>query len=273
MYIAHIASSEFIYRNLGESASWEDPIKKYFEFKDETQEHTFEDMRSWSNSYNDFNNWVNLNSIMAMSSNLETYMATVINLSLESDVGVLFGAKNRIDGIEIIKNGRHQPFNFEDKIVSCTKGEWGSRVNAFSNIFGEAPQILLDNISSLEKLRKIRNNVGHAFGRDIKNSRNHAVIDIVEMKKINREKTLKYQKLMFGISRAIDKQLLSNHIGEYQTVYFYHNLKLTFKDNEEDLDKKINNLAWVLKKKIGRFGAAKAGKKFCRGLIEYYEAL
>ncbi|MDK9558268.1 hypothetical protein QQF73_11610 [Marinobacter sp. M216] len=273
MYISHIAANEFIYRNLGKNAQWEDPVSKHFKFRDETHEHTFGSIKGWSDSFNDFDNWTNLNSVMAMSSNLETYLSTVIKLALESDVGVLFGAKRRIDGIEIIKHGRSQPFDFEDKIVSCTKGEWGSRVNAFKKIFGQAPEVLESNISRLEKLRKLRNNVGHAFGRDIELSRSHNVIDAMDMHKLKREKTLEYQKLIYGIARAIDKQLLNDHIGEYQTLYFYHNLRPSLKHDDSNHQRKVGNHMAILKKKLGQFGAAKAGKKFCRELIVYYEAL
>jgi len=273
MYISHIASREFVYRNLGKTATMADPIEKHFNFKDETQEHTFDNVESWSNSYNDFDNWVNLNSIMAVSSNLETYMSTVIKLALESDVGTLFGTSRRIDGIEIIKHGGSQPFNFDDKLMSCTKGEWGSRINAYEKIFRSAPGILTDNVSALEKLRKLRNNVGHAFGRDIEGSRNHDVIDISEIKKLKREKALEYQKLIFGISKAIDKQLLANHIGEYQTIYFYHNLRPTLNQDDQVYERKLGNHVAELKKGIGRFGAAKVGKKFCKELITYYEEL
>lgn len=274
MYISHIASQEYVYRNLkGTGAHWKDTPNSHFCFNDEVYERTFENLKSWSDSYNNFDNWVNLNSIMAMSSNLETYISTIVKLALESDVGVLFGASRRIDGIEILKHGRHQPFDFEDKLVSCTKGEWDSRINAFKRIFGSAPEILIDNVSALERLRKLRNNVGHAFGRDLKESRNHDAIDISDMEKLGRKKTIKYQKLIFGISKSIDKQLLNSHIGEYQVLYFYHNLRSALKHDDSIKNRKLGNHVAVLKKKIGNFGAEPVGKQFCRELIEYYEAL
>lgn len=273
MFIAHIASHAYLYRNLGKTANWADPITKHFQFKDDTQTHTFENVKAWSNSFNEFDNWVNLNSVMAMSSNLETYMSTVIKLALESDVGVLFGTSKRIDGIEIIKHGRPQPFDYEDKLMSCTKGEWGARVNAFERIFGKSPALLSGNISALEKLRKLRNNVGHAFGRDIDASRHHNVIDTLDIQKLKREKTLEYQKLMYGIAKSIDKQLLQENIGEYQTVYFYHNLRPQLNHEDIVVERRIGNHSTELKKQLGRFGAAKAGKKFCKELVTYYESL
>lgn len=274
MYFSHIASSEYVYKNLGKSgALWEDPITKHFKFKDEIQNYTFPTLKDWSNSFNEFDNWVNLNAVMAMSSNLETYMSTVIKLALESDIGVLFGASKKIDGIQIIKHGRHQAFNFNDKITSCTKGEWSKRVSAFKKIFGSVPSILSNNISTLESLRKLRNDIGHAFGRDIKASRKHNVIEVAKIQGLSRKRTIKYQKLIFGICKSIDKQLLSNHIGEYQSLYFYHNLRPSLKGEYPLNNHTLGNHTWMLKKGLGKFGAKCAGKVFCKELISYYETL
>ncbi|ELQ13917.1 hypothetical protein A988_03568 [Pseudomonas syringae BRIP39023] len=273
MYISHIISHEFMYRNLGKTAKWTDAVTDHFVFKDTTQKHTFENIKAWSDSYAALDNWTNLNSVMAMSSNLETYMATVIKLALESDVGTLYGTSRRIDGIEIIKHGGAQPFDFEDKLKSCTKGDWGSRIRAFEKIFGEAPDVLKNNVSSLEKLRKLRNNVGHAFGRDIETSRAHNVININAMESLKRNKTLEYQKLIYGISRAIDRQLLLKHIGEYQSLYFYHGLRTQIDCSDSNQARRIGNHTQILKKKLGQFGALKASKKFCAELINYYEKL
>lgn len=273
MFIAHIASSEYQYRTLGLVAKWEDPVTRHFHFQDETQQHTFDDIQAWSKAFNDFDNWVNLNTVMAMSSNLETYMSTVIKLALESDVGVLFGASKRIDGMAIAKHGKAQAFNFEDKLMSCTRGDWSARLRAYESIFGCSPALLNKNIGPLEKLRKLRNDVGHAFGRDIESSRSHDAVDIHPMKKLKRDKTIGYQKLIYGIAKAIDRQLLLGHIGDYQTLHFYHNLRPSLKHGDPLPERMLGNHAAVLKKRLGRFGAAKVGKKFCRGLISYYESL
>lgn len=273
MFIAHLASHGYAYKTLGKTASWKDPVSRHFDLDHEIYASTFKDVKAWSQSYNTFDNWVNLNSVMAMSSNLETYMSTVIRLALESDVGVLFGASKKIDGIGIIKHGKLQPFDFNEQIIACTKGEWNGRVSAYKKIFGSAPSVVSNNISHLEKIRRLRNNIGHSFGRDLEKSREHDVIEIAEMEKISRENTIKLQKTIFGVAKAIDEQLLKNHVGEFQPLYFYHNLRPTLKHDDENVLRKAGNHAAVFKKKIGNFGATPVGKKFCRGLIEYYESL
>jgi hypothetical protein len=79
--------------------------------------------------------------------------------------------------------------------------------------------------------------------------------------------------LIFGIARALDKQLLTNHIGEYQTLYFYHKLRPTLKYSDTVPAMQLGNHVAILKRKLGQFGAAKAGKKFYKELIVYYESL
>ncbi len=271
MYISHIAVHSYSYEKLGETADWEDSVTKHFTFDDPTHENSFNDLKSWSDSFESFDNWVNLNSVMAMSSNLETYIATIIKLALESDVGVLYGAVRKIDGASILKHGKSQPFDFEEKIISCTKGEWGSRVAAYERIFGVVPPTLQNNISNLEKIRKLRNRVGHSFGRDIEKSRNHDAIDIMPIEKLRRDKTLEYQSLIYGVAKDIDRHLHNSHVGEYQTLYFFHNLIKRLPDTPHNSNHKVR--VNILKKELGRFGAYAAGKNFCSGLIEHYEQL
>ncbi len=271
MYIAHIAAHSYSYKKLGETAKWEDSIAEHFSFDDPTHVNSFDNLKSWSDSFESFDNWVNLNSVMAMSSNLETYIATIIKLALESDVGVLYGANRKIDGASILKHGKSQPFDFEEKVISCTKGEWGSRVAAYERTFGVVPDKLKDNISTLERIRKLRNRVGHSFGRDIEKSRNHDAIDIMPIEKLRRDKTIEYQSLIYGVAKDIDRHLLEAHVGEYQTLYFYHSLIAKLPDTGHNRNHRVR--VNLLKKELGRFGAYKAGKNFCSELIEHYEQL
>lgn len=211
---------------------------------------------------------MNLNALVAILSNLETYMATIIPLALESDIGVLFGTPNKIDGIEILKNGKESPFDFDDIVVSCTKGTWDSRLAAYKRAFGRAPKYLEGQISELDKMRNLRNNVAHSFGRDIEASRKKGEVTTLPIEILSRQRLLKYQAIVWKSAKAIDAHLHNSHIGEYQRVLFYHGLY-------PSLNKKVhpNQRAVELKKKIGQFGDIAAGKNFCKGLVAYYEAL
>jgi hypothetical protein len=273
MFIAHITSEEYVYRNLGKVAKWEDSPDQHFAFKNKIHQITFKNLKHWSIEFNKFDNWTNLNCLMAISSNLETYLSKTIQLALESDLGTLYGVSKKIDGIQILKYSTLSKFDFEDKIISCTKGEWGSRINSFIKIFGTAPTVMIDNISALEKMRRLRNNIGHAFGREIEAARRHDVLSSTEISKLSRDTTIYYMKLIYSISKEIDRQLLINHIGEYQIANFYHSLKDDLSIGDPLPARERGNHIAILKKQIGRFGNNPVSKNFCRELIEYYERL
>jgi len=273
MYISHLLSKQYTYQSLTKNgAEFKDLAHKHFDFRDKSYSNVFNSIQTWSDNFNKFDNWTNLNTIMAMSANLETYMATIIKLALESDIGVTFNATRKIDGIEIIKNSDRYPFELEEKIISCTKGDWSSRVSNFEKIFTIAPNILKDNISSLDKIRKLRNDIGHAFGREIDKSRDHNILTPIEIQTIKQEKIIEYLKLLFAVARAIDRQLMSNHIGEYQALYFFHNLRPSLKE-DENIERRMGNHARIFQKELSIFGENRVSKLFCKGLVEYYEKL
>jgi len=263
-----ISSSKYVYKKLGESgAKWGDEVKTQFEFEFKRDE-LYEDLRDWSNNYNQFDNWVNLNCIMSMSSNFETYLASIISLALTSDPGLIFGAPKIIDGIRIIKLHSPTEFDLDPYINSCTKGDWSSRASAFKKIFGMLPEVINRNINHLDDIRNLRNKVGHAFGRDIEQAREHLVKKILPIETISRERTLRYQRLLWGIAKNIDVLLLHNHIGEFQALNFYHSLYPGLRKDLHPSERAI-----ILKKRIGSLGMSSAGKEFCKGLVAYYEGI
>ena len=65
-------------------------------------------------------------------------------------------------------------------------------------------------------MRKIRNNVAHAFGRDIDKTRARETVEMLPIERLSEERLQKYMELIRKISKAIDNQLLNNHIGEFE---------------------------------------------------------
>lgn len=267
MYTAFETSRKFTYSNLGKTAKWTDQPSQHFPFARPLGYDQFETMRDWSDAYNDLENWLNLNALVAISSNLETYMATVVPLALSSDVGVLYGTSRAIDGIQILKHGHDKAFDFHQHVVACTKGDWSSRVAAYQRCFGRAPKFLLNNISALEKIRSLRNNVAHSFGRDIEASRAQQQVKTLPIERLSRDTLLNLQKASWQIAKSIDAHLHNFHIGEFQALAFYHSIYPSLRH-----DLHVGERARQLKKRIGGFGSV-ARKDFCRGLAEYYESL
>lgn len=261
-------ASKKVYKTLKkDEASWTDTATKHFDFDDKKDE-IFKDLKDWSNSFNQFDNWVNLNVIMSISGNFETYIASVVSLALKSNPGILFGASKIVDGISILKNGTATKLDFEPQVLLCTKGDWSSRTSAFEKIFGHLPDILKRKISQLEQIRKLRNKVGHSFGRDIDEARKHIFKNIIPTESLSREKTYQYQKLLWSIAKSIDIYLLENHIGTYQALSFYH---LQYQAMRKDIHPNIR--ATDFKKIVGRTGVQPASKQFYKDLVNYYETL
>ena len=268
MYTAFENSRKYTYAHLGKTASWTDIPSKHFSFDRPLENNQFNDLKDWSNGFNDLENWINLNTLVAISSNFETYLATVIPLALASDVGTLYGTTRKIDGVQILKHGHAKAFDFEEHVIACTKGHWSSRLAAYERYFGRSPKFFASNISALERIRTIRNNVAHAFGRDIEESRNQQEVKTLPIEKLSRESLLKLQKIVWVLAKSIDVHLHRFHIGEYQALVFYHAI---YPSLRQDLHPSMR--AIELKKRIGTFGATSVGKEYCKGLVQYYEAL
>ncbi len=269
LYCAHLASSANVYAHLGSvGAEWNDRAEKHLDFLAAKERVTlFGNLKDWSESANVFENWVRLNVIVAIASNLETYMAAVIQLAIDSDPGLLIGASKAVDGVSLLKRDVTQ-IGAEAVITDCTRGSWSSRVAAYSGAFGEAPKRLFENISELDAMRRLRNDVGHAFGRDIERARMHGTKEIIPMQPLSKQRADKLQNIAMETAKAIDSHLLRHHVGEYQAVHFYHKM---FPALRKDVHG--NQRAVFLKKELGRFKAQLAGKTFCNALVAYYEAL
>lgn len=221
---AHILSSRKVFSALGDSkANWEDLPSKHFVTR-KVNWNKYKTLKDWSDAYNLFDNWVNLSAILTVASNLETYLASVISLSLESDPGVLVGATRSIDGALILKHKRSGALKFSDAVTACIKNDWSSRIDAFERIFGSCPPEYRAAHSDLEKLRSIRNRFGHAFGRDIETARLHGTLKVLPMEKIPRQSAQNLRETVIRVVKALDIFLLERHIGDFEAVRFYHNL-------------------------------------------------
>jgi hypothetical protein len=191
-------------------------------------------IRKWSDTFNEFENWTMLNCTMALSSYFETYLASVIRLALESDPGAMIGKPHTVDGMELIKHGKQ-------------------------------------NIKTLETIRVLRNRVGHAFGRDIKKSREIDIAVKPSIERLSRQRFNKWQKHISMIVSDIDTLLLKNHIGSFQQMLVYHKLYPTLDQTNTPLEK--GNRMMAFKKVIGTDKKDTYSKDFCRSLVAYYERL
>lgn len=261
-------SKSYTYSRLKtDGAVWESMANNYFT----TSKDKALTIKKWSDTFNKFENWTMLNCAMALSSYFETYLSSVISLSLESDPGAMIGKPHTVDGMELIKHGKQNRKTIKKIVENCTKGDWTSRLNAMQQVFGKMPDSLRKNIKMLESIRNLRNRVGHAFGRDIKKSREIDNAIKLPMERLSKKRFEKWQRNILIIVSDIDEFLLKNHIGSFQQLFMYHMLYPSLNHSDTPQAKGVRMKAF--KKAIGKDKMDTYSKDFCRSLISYYEAL
>lgn len=266
MMMSYESAKKFTYTNLTRNgADWLHKANLYLETKGD-DEITIED---WSKVFNKYDNWHRLNCLMAMSSYFETFLASIVKLALESDPGTFIGVPHSIDGVQLFKQMR-KPFKkqeIEKLIQGCTKGDWASRQNSYKRLFGSIPHAFSTAISDLEKIRKLRNNVGHAFGRDIRKSRDYSISHISLMNPLASKTLYRFHRVIEDCAKDINEQLMNEHIGNYHPLLIYHN-------NKDILNGiTINETVKNLKKMIGKEEQNPYSKEFCTWVVDYYSHL
>ena len=264
----HFVSTAYLYHSLKDAgAQWEDHPSKFFDPKGRDFE-LYGNMHEWAGWHNLFDNWATLSRILTICSTIETYLASVVALAIESDPGLAVGVSRAIDGAAVLKWQTRKGFNVGSHVEACVKGDWSARLDAFDKLFGACPEEYRAAHSCLEELRNIRNRFGHAFGREIDEARIHGVLTLKHMERVSRERANRLWKETFNALRAVDRFLLDTHIGDFEIVRLYHVSHASFQ-----FDKTIDQKAFRLKKMIGRLGANSRGKKYCAELVQYWETL
>lgn len=266
---AHRASNFYTYRQLKQSGTkLSDHISNAFAGCP-TKIDNFVTVKDWSDGFNAFDNWVNLSNVTTIASNLETYLASIVSLAILSDPSVLIGAPSKsIDGAYVLKHGTGPRTNIDEHVVACTKGDWSSRLAAMERLFGRVPHSMREKHRDLEAIRNIRNRFGHAFGRDIDASRQHGQIEIAAMEKVTRNAVARLGTSAWRFAHSTDNFLLGRHIGDFEAVSYYAQLYPSQLSSVPPGQRAMN-----FKKAIGQFGAGLRGKVYCKGLVDYWEAL
>jgi hypothetical protein len=222
----HVVSTRFTYSRLKkDGAKWTDLPSNHFDMN-KIDWTNYSDLKAWSESFNLFDNWVNLSVVLTTASNLETYLASVIATALDSDPGLILGVSRSIDGAAVLKYRRPAVFKIGEQVDFCTKGDWSSRLDAFEKLFGQCPAEFRSSHAALEELRGIRNRVGHAFGRDIDAARLHGALKTIPMEHLSGERANKLRKAVWLAAKSVDKFLLQNHIGDFEAALLSSSLSI-----------------------------------------------
>lgn len=260
---AEYASHKYVYKHLGkEVIDASEDSKKYFSFPPHVW--NLITIRDWSKAFNEGQNFLYLNCVMALNSNFETFLSAIISLAIESNPGVLLNAPKTIDGTILLKKQLLNKQIYEEKLNACLMGTWSKRKSAIKSLFGSYPKELDRYESTLEVIRKLRNRIGHAFGRDIEMTRDFSSLQKLPLERVSLQRLKKWLNVTFEVASALDSFLLDDSIGEYQAILAYHNNK------QKWTNKVFGERARELKTMYGAIDQ-QVGINFCKGLIDYYD--
>lgn len=266
MFWANDASTSATY-SLAQNLSGADPLPKEFGTNKKNARRLAPSLGEWRTHYKSFNLWTKLNVIMAAASYFEIYFKTILHLSLFSKPGILLGHPTLIDGASILKHGNPTLIKLiQGKVIDCVKGDWNSRHSNLAKITGLAFPAISSNLAALDKIRKIRNAVGHSFGRDLEKL-TYIFDEDKGLQPISDDRMKKYLKLLIDIAIELDTNLLNQYIGSFEVIYYYHKYILPL---AIDPTKRATRLKTEFYTKTT---VPALSKRFCRELVTYYSSL
>lgn len=201
--------------------------------------------------------------VMSMASYLEVYLRAVIELALQADPMVRFGSPGLQDGVTWLKRGIG-PADTAEYVESCCKGMWSSRLKAYSRLFGPPPVGLSSELDVLEDMRKVRNAVGHEFGRRL--DKNHFENHFGTRIRVKEMLITRWLASVETAVKSIDQHLLVNHVGEFEALKFYHFWRSTPRIG------KAHSLSEprALQQSLRQLNGNPPSQRYCSELIAFY---
>ena len=266
LYWSILGTKNFVYPSMKEKGlTWDlDPSA---ELHIPSTKYNFESLRGWAKGYDTSFVWTRLNFAMSLSAIFETYLATIVSLSIESDPGLLINAPHSVDGTLFLRQGGFSRDKYDEFVVGVTKGTWTSRISAFQKLFGVTLNCWQNNISILEQLRTKRNSIGHAYGRDISKSRQFMITEKLPIEGISDKSLMAFFDAVYKVAKNTDNYLLKTHIGEYQFILAYHSFLQT-KHPQGSLAEK----AYAFRKFFGHNYTERITRQFCIDLATLYDS-
>lgn len=205
--------------------------------------------------------WRRLLTLVMMSSALERYLASIARIAVEADPLLKPGFPKIVDGALLLKR---DILTFERDLTAITVGEWQQRISTYRGLFGSVPTILTDATGDLEFVRKTRNRVAHALGVDDEfgkdSTAGSAVIPVLlearrphltDHARVSEDRLTALMGVLQRTVDAVDKHLLSEFIGAYETVATY----LEWKKDPDAFEKRAGiNLVGHRRQQDHRFG-------------------
>ena len=246
-------------------------IKNYFLFHDEDEKTIAKTYGEWKNYFNEFSNYTRLNMIMLLSSCFETYLRTIVSNAFESKPGVIIMSPDSVDGIFLLKSRVNygdisdKNYQFTNEVDEICKGDWTKRFAVFEKYFGALPKSITDMTAELDKLRVMRNNIGHYIGRAKENISAQIYLSPVSATRVSHNRVLKAFGIYFNVAKELDGYLKTKYIGSYDIIKLY--LQLVSAGTLVSIG--LGERARELQKYLGKEGLALAGNEYYRNIVGY----
>ncbi|MDB5334956.1 MAG: hypothetical protein JWN70_575 [Planctomycetaceae bacterium] len=218
LYFSHIAAFRGAFAST-KTQSKADSVHTVFP-DDKNERHREITLETWAKHYNEFDNWIRLSAVVAITGFLEVFIQSAVEAACQSCPGILIGGNKEIDGVTLLK--KRPKYAFLPQSMSCVKGTWDQRMDSYEQLFGECPKYVKDNLAALDEMRRLRNAVGHTFGRSNDPPRIGRDVKIEPFRSVKGDKLKSYLDLAMKSAKAIDAHLTGGFIGCYETIAMYH---------------------------------------------------
>ncbi|SMC21001.1 hypothetical protein SAMN02745857_01101 [Andreprevotia lacus DSM 23236] len=264
IYWANQATLKFAYAST-RPYSRTDSATKIFSLPDNPQR-LADTLGDWADNYSEFNQWAQMAAVIAICGYLETYIAQVATAALESRPALIFGGSAQVDGTTLLK--LNNTYDFYSHAEHLVRGDWSARISAYTRLFGSCPYA--NQVKKLDQLRKLRNDAGHSFGRDITKMRFSESSFVQPLPKISNEKIKEFLDLAHTVSQLADNHLGPSYIGSYEVVRLFHIWKKELK-NYMPLNQR--ELAQEFSRHFNSVTGSQYGKQRAEALIRYYNTI
>ncbi|MAC32338.1 MAG: hypothetical protein CME38_01880 [Haliea sp.] len=262
MYWSHVGAKTYSFKSTI-SFKEEDPASVLFALPDADNHNLDISLGEWADHYSQFDNWVRLNALVGITGYLEVFLKTITRAALESDPGILHGSSRAVDGVRFLKT--NVKYSMKDHADDIAIGDWNQRIAKYERLFGTAPPSMKGSVAKLEDLRRTRNGVTHTFGRASDDYESIIDANSKPQRNVSEEKLVKTLALIGRIAKEIESDLAPN-VGDYETIYFYHQWDKAFDSNYQ-------TELMVLKKQVGQIHGRSMGNQYFQELISFYKAV
>ena len=172
---------------------------------------------AWADAYADFDRWTRMAAVVAIAGYLETFLTQIGTAALESCPSLVFGGGPKIDGAIYLKhNPKYGLYQYAEPLV---RGEWQARISAYNRLFGACP--FYSELGQLELLRKVRNDAGHSFGRDIKSMQFAGTANVEKLSRLSDRKIHDFLSLIESVATKVENDL-AKLVGQYELIKLFH---------------------------------------------------